>query len=505
MAIAQKTKTKQPTIVFIFGGSGDLAHRKLLPALYNLFLDNYLPSDFLIVGIGRTEYTEASYKSFIKEGIQKYSRRKNDLEEHWKTFSKQVEYITADVAKPKTYQQMAKLLKEKEKEWKQPASTIYYMSVAPQLAPVIAGLLHEAGLTADASRSRMVFEKPFGHDLHSARELDQQLGEMFEERQIYRIDHFLGKETVQNILALRFANALFEPLWNSNYIDHVQITAAEAIGVEGRGSYYEGAGALRDMVQNHILQLVCMVAMEAPVSFAADEIRNKKLDVLKAIRCWAKESVHQNAVRGQYSEGWIGGEKIMAYREEKGVEPDSGVETFAAVKFYVDNWRWKDVPFYVRTGKAMNAKSTIIVVQFKPAPQFAFPDEAGETWRPNRLIISIQPQMDIRLRFQAKQPGPQMVLQPVDMVFNYTDAYGDKSPEAYETLLEDVIEGNPTLFMRADQVERAWQIIQPILDAWETRPPVDFPNYAPGSWGPEDAEALIAKDGRHWTTLPKEK
>ena len=505
MVTAQKLEKKEPTVVFIFGGSGDLAHRKLLPALYNLYLDKYLPDNFFIVGIGRTEYTDASYRAYIKEGIEEFSRRKNGLEDHWKVFSKQVDYLRGDVSKIKTYQQMARLVKDKEKEWKAEANAVFYLSVAPQLAPEIAGKLHEAGLTSNPSRSRMVFEKPFGHDLKSARELDVRLGEMFEEKQIYRIDHFLGKETVQNILALRFANALFEPVWNSNYIDHVQIAAAEAIGIEGRGSYYEGAGALRDMVQNHILQMVCMVAMEAPVSFAADEIRNKKLDVLKAIRCWQKDAVHQNAVRGQYSEGWVDGEKIIAYRKEKGVSPESPVETFAAVKFYVDNWRWKDVPFYVRTGKAMNTKTTLIVVQFKPAPQYAFPTEAGETWRPNRLVISIQPQMDIRLRFQAKQPGPQMVLQPVDMVFNYTDAYGDRSPEAYETLLQDVIEGNPTLFMRADQVERAWEIIQPIMDAWQTRPPVDFPNYAPGSWGPEDAEALIAKDGRHWTTLPKDK
>jgi glucose-6-phosphate 1-dehydrogenase len=326
---------------------------------------------------------------------------------------------------------------------------------------------------------------------------------MFKEEQIYRIDHYLGKETVQNIIALRFANALFEPLWNSNYIDHIQITAAEDIGVEGRGSYYEGAGALRDMVQNHILQLVCMIAMEAPVSFAADEIRNKKLDVLKAIRRWQKDEVHHNAVRGQYSDGWVHGKEVIPYRTEKGVAPVSGVETFAAVKFFVDNWRWKDVPFFVRTGKALQGKTSLIVIEFKPAPDFAFPAEAGETWRPNRLVISIQPQMDIRLRFQAKQPGPQMVLRPVDMIFNYTDVYGDNSPEAYETLLEDVLEANPTLFMRADQVEAAWEIIQPILEAWQTRPPVDFPNYAPGTWGPEDAEALIARAGYNWTTLPK--
>lgn len=503
--MAQITNGKTPAIVFIFGGSGDLAQRKLLPALYNLYLDKYIPAESFVVGIGRTEYTDASYRAFIKEGIEKHSRRKNGLEEHWKTFSKQVDYLKGDVGKTKLYQQMAKLVRDKEKEWKQQANVVFYMSVAPQLAPLIAVKLHEAGLTSDPSRSRMVFEKPFGHDLKSARELNAQLGQLFEEKQIYRIDHFLGKETVQNILALRFANALFEPLWNSNYIDHVQITAAEAISIEGRGAYYEGAGALRDMVQNHILQLLCMVAMEAPVSFEADEIRNKKLDVLKAIRCWSRDAVHRNAVRGQYSEGWNGGKEVLPYREDKGVAPASPVETFAAVKFHVDNWRWKGVPFYVRTGKAMSAKTTLVVIQFKPAPQFAFPTEAGETWRPNRLIISIQPQMDIRLRFQAKQPGPQMVLQPVDMVFNYTEEYGDRAPEAYETLLQDVIEGNPTLFMRADQVERAWEVIQPIMDAWQTRPPVDFPNYAPGSWGPEDAEALIAKDGRHWTTLPKEK
>jgi glucose-6-phosphate 1-dehydrogenase len=501
--INKVTNQRCATLIFIFGGSGDLAYRKLLPALYNLFIDKYLPDDFYIVGVGRTEYSDTAYRNFIKKGISEFSRRKENLEEHWKTFSKQVDYIKADLEKERTYQQMKKLVKQKEKEWEADANTIFYMSVAPQLAPSIASRLYEAGLTENPLRSRMVFEKPFGHDLQSARDLNIQLGQMFQESQIYRIDHFLGKETVQNILALRFANALFEPVWTSHYIDHVQITASEAIGIEGRGSYYEGAGALRDMVQNHILQVVCMIAMEAPVSFAADEIRNKKLDVLKAIRCWQKDEVHQNAVRGQYSEGWKHGEKMKAYREEKGVAPESGVETFAAVKFYVDNWRWKDVPFYVRTGKAMHAKSTIICIQFKQAPQFAFPSEAGETWRPNRLIISIQPQMDIRLRFQAKQPGPHMILQPVDMVFNYTDAYGDSSPEAYETLLEDVIEGNPTLFMRADQVERAWEIIQPVLDAWQTRPPVDFPNYAPGSWGPEDAEALIAKDGHHWTTLPK--
>lgn len=498
--------SKQPTILFIFGGSGDLTYRKLMPALYNLYLDKYLPEKFLIIAIGRSEFTNTSFRNHTKKGIEEHSRRPGCTKISWKTFAPCVEYVKADLESDKTYKVMLSRVKKAEESWKAQATLVYYMSVAPQLAPTIAEKLHKSKLTSDPARSRMVFEKPFGHDYASAQELNIRLGQLFQEQQIYRIDHYLGKETVQNILALRFANALFEPIWNSNYIDHVQITAAEDIGVQDRGSYYERSGALRDMVQNHILQLLCMIAMEAPVSFEADEIRNKKLDVLRAIRRWHRDEVHENAVRGQYSEGWMEGEKMKAYRGEKNVAPDSTVETFAAVKFFVDNWRWKDVPFYVRTGKALHSKSTLITIRFKPAPKYAFPPEAGETWRPNRLTISIQPQMDIRLRFQAKQPGPQMSLQPVDMIFSYADAYGGENdqPEAYETLLEDVIEGNPTLFMRADQVETAWQIIQPIMDIWQARAPVDFPNYSPGTWGPEDAEGLIAKDGHHWVTIVDE-
>lgn len=498
---------KQPTIIFIFGGSGDLTYRKLMPALYNLYLDKYVPEKFLIVSIGRTDFTNSSFRNHSKKGIEEHSRRPDCTKIAWKEFALCIEYLKADLDNDKTYKILLTRVKKAEEEWQTKPTTIFYMSVAPQLAPIIAEKLHKAKLTEDPSRSRMVFEKPFGHDLQSATELNIRLGQLFKEEQIYRIDHYLGKETVQNILALRFANGLFEPIWNGNYIDHVQITAAEDIGVEDRGNYYENSGALRDMVQNHILQLLCMIAMEAPVSFEADEIRNKKLDVLRAIRIWKKDEIHLNAVRGQYGPGWMEGQKMKGYREEKNVLPASNVETFAAVKFFVDNWRWKDVPFYVRTGKALASKSTLITVRFKPAPQYAFPPEAGETWRSNRLTISIQPQMDIRLRFQAKQPGPHMALQPVDMIFSYAEAYGgeDKQPEAYETLLEDVIEGNATLFMRADQVEAAWKIIQPILSIWQSRPPVGFPNYTPGSWGPEDAEALIAKDGHHWVTLSDDK
>ncbi|MHA4843131.1 glucose-6-phosphate dehydrogenase [Flavitalea antarctica] len=499
----QNHKRPPASLLFIFGGSGDLNFRKLSPALYNLFIDDWMPEKFGIVGIGRTEYSNEKYRNHLLDGIKQFSRRKDEQNGKWKDFSQHISYLQMDAENEAEYAKIAEVVKEKEKEYGEHPNVIFYMAVAPQLVPDIASKLGPLNICADTKCTRIVVEKPFGHDLQSAHELNQLLSSMFSEEQIYRIDHYLGKETVQNILALRFANALFEPIWNHNYIDHVQITAAETVGLEGRGGYYEHSGALRDMVQNHILQLICMIGMEAPVSFDANEIRNKKVDVLNAIRPVKPDEVHKFVVRGQYSTGWMQGKEVVGYREEKGVDPNSPTDTFAAVKFFIENWRWQDVPFYVRTGKRMHQKTTIITIQFKPAPSYAFPPEATQTWRPNRLTISIQPEMDIRLRFQAKRPGQAMVLNPVDMVFSYEDAYDGHEPEAYETLLLDVMEGNATLFMRADQVEAAWKIIMPILDAWEARPPVDFPNYAPGSWGPEDAEALIARDGHNWVTLPQ--
>src|SRR5580765_1061188 len=498
----QNHKRPPASLLFIFGGSGDLNFRKLSPALYNLFIDNWMPEKFGIVGIGRSEFSDDKYRERLLEGIEQFSRRKGKANGQWKDFSQHVSYLRMDAEKDDEYQKIAEIVKKKEQEFGEHPNVIFYMAVAPQLVPDIAKKLGPLNICADTKCTRIVVEKPFGHDLKSAHELNQLLTGMFDEAQIYRIDHYLGKETVQNILAMRFANALFEPIWNRNYIDHVQITAAETVGAEGRGAYYEQSGSLRDMVQNHILQLVCMMAMEAPVSFDANEIRNKKVDVLNAIRKISPEQAHEFAVRGQYDEGWMKGEKVPGYRQEKNVNPQTPVDTFAAVKFYIDNWRWQDVPFYVRTGKRLHEKTTIITVQFRPAPNYAFPPESAETWRPNRLVISIQPDMDIRLRFQAKRLGQSMTLNPVDMIFSYEDAYDGHEPEAYETLLLDVMEGNATLFMRADQVEAAWKIIMPILESWEGRPPVDFPNYAPDSWGPEDAEALIARDGHNWITLP---
>ena len=501
MEASQKT----PAYIVIFGGSGDLTWRKLIPALFNLYLDNWMPEEFIITGIGRQDMTQQIYLKKLKEGVDKFSRKGKPKKADWDAFSKHIEYRQADFTTVSIYNSIKKSIGAFEKKVKQVSTKIYYLAVPQQFFETVAEKISVAGLSEDCSTSRIVIEKPFGTDLESSRKLNASILKLYDECQVYRIDHYLGKETVQNIMAFRFANAMFEPIWNRNYIDHVQITVAEKLGVEDRGNYYENSGALRDMIQNHLLQLLCLIAMEPPVSFNADEVRNRKVDVLRAIRKIKKEEVHLYAVRGQYGEGWIEGKKVKGYRQETNVAKESPTETFAAIKFFLDNWRWNNIPFYVRSGKRMQQAISVITIQFKPVPHQSFPDEAIENWQPNRLILNIQPDMGIRLRFQAKRPGLKMQLNPVDMLFNYSDTYTSGTPEAYETLLLDVLEGDATLFMRSDQVEAAWEVLTPILSSWQENPSVNFPNYASGMYGPEASEALIAKDGNNWIVTPFEK
>ena len=487
-----------PCTMIIFGATGDLTKRKLFPALYNLAKLKFLPDNFAIVGVGRQEMTSEEFRSKIKGDLYEFVGKDID-KDLLKWFDERTHYTGGDFAQKKTFSQLKKLLKDLDKEFDIPENYFFYLATPPSLFAPVTQQVSDIDLSDEKDGwRRFIYEKPFGHDLESAKSLNTELLKIIKEPQIYRIDHYLGKETVQNILVFRFGNSIFEPIWNRNFVDHVQITVAEKLGVESRGGYYDTAGALRDMIPNHIFQLVTLTAMEPPVSFEADAVRNEQTKILHAIQPFSPEDVLHSAVRGQYGEGIIDKKKVPGYREEENVNPKSNTETFAALKLNIDNWRWADVPFYIRTGKRLPAKHTEIVVQFKKAPFMLFRDTSIEKLTTNRIVIHIQPDEGITLHFGAKIPGPIVNMGPVDMDFNYLDHFGEQVSTGYERLLFDCMTGDATLFQRADMVEASWQIVSPILDVWQAIPAREYPNYEAGTWGPEEADNLIKECGAKW-------
>ena len=492
-------KTPIPVLITIFGAKGDLTRRKLIPALYNLYTCNHLPPKFAISCIDFLATDETAFKNDLLSGINEFSRNGVAEESKWNEFASKIFYIQGDFQDAGTFRRLKESAENFDKQNRLKSYRIFYFATAPRFIEIIGEGLYKHKLSNQASLHRIVIEKPFGTDLDSAKKLNLFLNKRFAEKQLYRIDHYLGKETVQNIMAFRFANYIFEPLWNNKYIDHIQINLAEKVGVGKRGGYYDSSGALRDMIQNHLLQLMCIVAMECPGAYEAEMIRDAKTKVMKSVRPLSGKDVFKNVIRAQYTAGSVNNTPMPGYREEDQVSPDSTTETFIAAKLFVDNKRWRGVPFFLGTGKALPRQLSVIVVQFKDTPHKIFKDDII----PNRLIISIQPELEISLIFESKVPGLHMKLKAVDMDFTYQEAYKESLPEAYEALLLDVIHGDPTLFMRADQVEAAWKVVMPILEAWKKHPLKKLFFYKAGTWGPEAAKNLVKPHADKWFQLPR--
>jgi glucose-6-phosphate 1-dehydrogenase len=485
-------------VVVIFGATGDLTKRKLIPALYRLAYDRRLSAGFAVLGISRTPLSDEDFRGRMLDAVKEFSEDTKFDEDVWRSFAEGLFYVPGDLNDEALYARVAAKLGEIETARHTGGNVLFYLSIQPSQYAAAATHLGKAGLGKGNGWRRLIVEKPFGHDLQSARELSDRLHEVFDESQVYRIDHYLGKETVQNILAFRFGNGIFEPLWNRRYVNHVQITAAESIGVEGRGAYYQEVGALADMVQNHLLQVMATIAMEPSASFQANSVRDERSKLLRSIKRMSPDEIRQNAVPGQYGPARVGGADLPGFRQESGVSPEAQTDTYAAVTFFVENWRWAGVPFYVRTGKRLPKRVTEIAIQFNRAPLAMFDDGEGDD-EPNLLIVRIQPEEGISLKFLSKRPGNGYKLRPVSMDFNYGSSFGERSPSAYETLLLDAIIGDATLYTRQDMVEASWNVVQPIQEVWRNTK-FDFPNYPAGTWGPAAADEMLARRGHVWRT-----
>jgi glucose-6-phosphate 1-dehydrogenase len=490
--------TAESCVVILFGASGDLAKRKVIPAMYDLAQHDSLGERYAIVGFARTPMSDEKFRGTVGEAAKTISEVGPIDPAKWDEFASNLYYTAGEYGDQNSYAQLAKRLTEIDGERKLGGNRLFYLSTPPEVYPDIVEQLGRAGLARPSNPNswvRIIIEKPFGRDLASAKELNQIVLNVFEEKQVYRIDHYLGKDTVQNLLVLRFGNGIFEPLWNRNYVDHVQITASETLGVERRGGFYETAGALRDMIQSHVLQLTSLVAVEPPASFDATAVRNEKLKILQSIRPYNLEMVAQSVVRGQYSPGVLNGTKLPGYREEPGVNANSRTETFVSMRVLIDNWRWAGVPFYLRTGKRLAKRSTEIMIQFRCAPHIVFRERQIE---PNRLVLNIQPDEGISVSFGAKRPGTEMSIGNVTMNFSYREGFGGTSRSAYATLLNDCLRGDATLFDRGDSVEAAWSLVEPILDVWSAAKTATVPFYPAGTWGPKESDQMLERDGRQW-------